>query len=310
MQVTLYNKPQSLDDMVVDMARVSFNKTHSDYTEEQNTKLINYLMKHWHYTPFAHPTLSIVIEEIGLEELFNIVTNKELSAGLHISEYEITGDKVNNLHLTGSIYALFQLFYSHLHCPSMDEIFKEHCPISRYAYISRCVDNGGAFNMKRKYKCTIDDTNNFTTLHIKAPIFVARQLGKHQVGFVWNEISRRYVNSDPEFFEPKVWRGAAENKKQGSSSDSIKNFNHSIKWASGDPITSAEFCKIMYKNALNLGVCEEQSRMILPQSMMTEWYMTANTDSWNRLLNLRLKEDTQLETRLISLQIESTLNHL
>jgi thymidylate synthase (FAD) len=60
-------------------------------------------------------------------------------------------------------------------------------------------------------------THNAVTLHIKAPIFVARQLQKHQVGFAWNEVSRRYVTDTPEFYVPDVWRKAAENVKQGSS---------------------------------------------------------------------------------------------
>jgi len=55
------------------------------------------------------------------------------------------------------------------------------------------------------------------TFRIKAPIFVARQLFKHKVGLTENEISRRYVDSEPEFYIPEVWRGKAKNKKQGSS---------------------------------------------------------------------------------------------
>src|SRR5690606_26094465 len=57
------------------------------------------------------------------------------------------------------------------------------------------------------------------SLRIKAPIFVARQLGKHQVGLVWNEVSRRYVDEEPEFYTPKYWRARAENVKQGSGSE-------------------------------------------------------------------------------------------
>ena len=57
--------------------------------------------------------------------------------------------------------------------------------------------------------------------HIKAPIFVARQLVKHQVGLVWNEVSRRYVDNEPEFYKPTQWRLRAEDKKQGSSEESI-----------------------------------------------------------------------------------------
>ena len=58
--------------------------------------------------------------------------------------------------------------------------------------------------------------------HIKAPIFVARQLVKHQVGLVWNEVSRRYVDDEPEFYTPKVWRLKADDKKQGSSDETIE----------------------------------------------------------------------------------------
>ena len=58
--------------------------------------------------------------------------------------------------------------------------------------------------------------------HVKAPIFVARQLVKHQVGLVWNEVSRRYVDDEPEFYIPKEWRLKAEDKKQGSSEETIE----------------------------------------------------------------------------------------
>ena len=60
------------------------------------------------------------------------------------------------------------------------------------------------------------------TLRCKAPIFLARQLGKHQVGFSWSEESRRYITNEPEFYTPTMWRKKAENVKQGSSSEKIK----------------------------------------------------------------------------------------
>ena len=71
------------------------------------------------------------------------------------------------------------------------------------------------------------------TFRIEAPLFCARQLQKHQIGFVWSEVSRRYVSSDPEFFWPKEWRGKAKDKKQGSvekewSFDDISDFNESV----------------------------------------------------------------------------------
>ena len=132
--------------------------------------------------------------------------------------------------------------------------------------------------------------------HIKAPIFIARQLGKHQVGLVWNEVSRRYVDSKPEFFDPQLFRGRAENKKQGS--DPLSSIEYDMK-----PLI--EYVTQCYENMLNKGICPEQARMVLPQAMYTEWYWSGSLASFARVCNLRCKEDTQLETRFIAHEISS-----
>ena len=127
--------------------------------------------------------------------------------------------------------------------------------------------------------------------HIKAPVFVARQLVKHQVGLVWNEISRRYVDSDPEFYQVDSWRGRAENKKQGS--DETKTIDDV-----DDMKTNVEYFALKYyKDMLSKGVAPEQARMILPQSMMTEWYWSGTLYAFARVCNLRCKPDAQLESR-------------
>ena len=133
--------------------------------------------------------------------------------------------------------------------------------------------------------------------HIKAPVFVARQLVKHQVGLVWNEVSRRYVNSEPEFYTPEVWRGAPENKKQGSSD--IK-----IDIDPNDFVRMYDSAKWMYEHLLEIGVCPEQARMVLPQSMMTEWYWSGTLYAFARVCNLRCKDDAQLETQMVANQID------
>ena len=95
--------------------------------------------------------------------------------------------------------------------------------------------------------------------HIKAPIFVARQLVKHQVGLVWNEISRRYVDDEPEFYIPKEWRLRADDKKQGSSEETIEyNIDGSI-----------QFVTQTYNNLLKANVAPEMARMVLPQNLYT-----------------------------------------
>ena len=148
--------------------------------------------------------------------------------------------------------------------------------------------------------------------YIHAPVFVARQLVKHQVGLTWNEVSRRYVDIEPEFYTPEVWRGVAENKKQGSSNEEI-NINPSI--GSGPSMVDnyqrvLKQCKWTYEYLLQLGVAPEQARMVLPQSMMTEWYWSGTLYAFARVCNLRCKDDAQFETRIISNQIDEQAKKL
>ena len=141
---------------------------------------------------------------------------------------------------------------------------------------------------------------------IKAPVFVARQLVKHQVGLVWNEISRRYVSDEPEFYTPEVWRASAENKKQGSSDEEI-DINSAI--GNGPQMVDdyqqvLKSAKWTYDHLLRLGVCPEQARMVLPQSMMTEWYWSGTLYAFASICNLRCKPEVQLETQMIAKEID------
>ena len=135
---------------------------------------------------------------------------------------------------------------------------------------------------------------------IKAPIFVARQLVKHQVGLVWNEVSRRYVDFPPELYKPDSWRGRPQNSKQGSDGE-VKldqTINHNME-------TTMESCLILYNSLLQKGVAPEQARMVLPQSMMTEWYWSGTVYAFARVCNLRCKPDTQKETQDVANQIHA-----
>lgn len=132
---------------------------------------------------------------------------------------------------------------------------------------------------------------------IKAPVFVARQLVKHQVGLVWNEVSRRYVDDKPEFYIPFMWRKRAENKKQGSS-------NEEIEYDITDFVSKS---KELYNDMLESDIAPEMARMILPQNMMTEWYWSGSLMAFARVVNLRIKEDTQEETRVIATHIDKHL---
>ena len=134
------------------------------------------------------------------------------------------------------------------------------------------------------------------TFHVKAPLLVARQLVKHKF-LRWNEISRRYVDSEVEFFLPKEWRGRSEDKKQGSAG--VVEVRGSV------PVGRAMFaCKDAYEGLLKAGVCPEQARMVLPQNMMTEWYWSGSLDAFSNMCNLRCKPDTQAETSEVAWDID------
>jgi thymidylate synthase (FAD) len=201
MQVTLINSMGN-DQTVVDAARVSFAKKADNYTEAQNDKLIQYLARHNHWTPFGHAQ---------------------------------------------------------------------------------------------------------ATFHIEAPIFVARQLVKHQVGLVWNEVSRRYVDDKPRFFSPSSWRPRSEDKKQGSDKhDIIPDMRQAWKVYE----SAIHNISKTYGILLEMGVAPEQARMVLPQSMMTEWYWTGSLAAWSRVCRLRVSDDAQAETERIALDISREMRQL
>ena len=147
--------------------------------------------------------------------------------------------------------------------------------------------------------------------HIKAPEFVMRQWYKHVVGIetttssatkdhAWNEISGRYVPVK-DFYKPESWRQQSESSKQGSSDNLPDNL---------DILCSDIFDSFMnnveevYENLLKNGVAKEQARIVLPQSMMTEWYWSVTLYAFARVCNLRCKDDAQLETQMVANQID------
>ena len=139
----------------------------------------------------------------------------------------------------------------------------------------------------------------FASFHCKAPVFVARQLVKHKF-LRWNEISRRYVDDDPEFYKPDL-REAVTDKKQGSGNTIDNNTLDGVIRQSG--IEAAK----QYTYLLKMGVCEEQARMVLPLNHMTEWYWSGSLDAFADMCNLRLMTDTQYETQLVAQQIDQIM---
>lgn len=189
------------DDMVVDAARVSFQKEASNYTSEQNEKLIKYLAAHNHFSPFTHPQI---------------------------------------------------------------------------------------------------------TLREKVPIFVARQRFKHTVGFTYNEVSRRYVDGIPEFYIPSVWRSKPEGSiKQGSG----KPHELSGLWLDTYKTTMHNLVDL-YNDMIEGNIAPEQARMVLPQSLYTEYYVTGSLAAFARAYKLRSDSHSQIEIQELSKEWDRIIKSL
>lgn len=167
-------------------------------------------------------------------------------------------------------------------------------------------------NYLAKHKHFSPFNHCFITLRIKAPVFVARQLVKHKF-MPWNEVSRRYVDEPPEFFMPEDWRKRSDDKKQGSSDDLIETiFIDGAGTAQIDNVVGAAVRQSLwvYDELLKAGVCPEQARMVLPQNMMTEWWWSGTLGAYLDMLELRLDDHTQSETRDVAIAVAEIIKQL
>ena len=152
------------------------------------------------------------------------------------------------------------------------------------------------------------------TLRLTMPVFVARQLMKHTVGFSWNEVSRRYVDTAPEFYTPDTWRKRADNVKQGSSDETVDLVEYGEECGGSwerDPYRDAlDDALWTYNYLLDRGVAPEQARMILPQSMYTQTITTASVLGWTRLYNQRSDKHAQKEAQDVALLVRDIVEPL
>lgn len=169
-------------------------------------------------------------------------------------------------------------------------------------------------NYLAKHKHKSPFNHALISVRVKAPVFVARQLVKHKF-LPWNEVSRRYVDSEPEFYVPQDWRLKADNVKQGSSEE-VGNKEHLFAGDYDDipeAYSTNDFTQLplnLYNWLLMNNVCAEQARMVLPQSVMTEWIWSGTLGAFADMLVLRLSPYTQAETRIVAQQIKDIIEPL
>jgi len=157
-----------------------------------------------------------------------------------------------------------------------------------------------------KHRHTSPFGHAFASFHCKAPLFVHAQLVKHKF-LRTNTISRRYTTENIEFYVPDVWRGRSADKKQGSSDTTVEFLR--MQGFGEQSVNDGYFKHQMhsldlYRDMITAGVAPEQARMVLPQSTMTEWYWSGSLFAFAKMCGLRLKDDTQYETRLVAQEIE------
>lgn len=271
-----------------------------------DAKLIQYLTQHQHWTPFAHAQ-EVFELHMQQEELLHFFLTANLSG------FEWVQSLWNNtLHIRGSLYA----WVTNLNYLPSDirytvwDILQVKYPISVNNLISHTTtvltvsDNSRAkviTNLKLKQKELV-----FYTLRIHCPIFVKRQLETHRRNFVMtdiedfsqNEVSRRYIDTEPELYIPPTWRIQSPNKKQGSSEEMLQSIDEYIVNANYAQHTHNSL--LYYKQFNSLQIAHEQSRMILPTSTYTTFWWTGSLKSWQRMLTLRLDSHAQSETREVA----------
>ena len=136
--------------------------------------------------------------------------------------------------------------------------------------------------------------HGFFSFEVKAPIFVARHLVKHEY-LIMSEYSRRYITDDVEFYVPDVWRAKAEDVKQGSGGAAASQY-FPTSYCEQTGIEAVQ----RYNKMLDQGICAEQARIILPQNTMTAWTWSGSFGAFANMCKLRLSSDTQAETRVVA----------
>lgn len=135
---------------------------------------------------------------------------------------------------------------------------------------------------------------------IEAPIFVANQLKRHQIGYALNEVSRRYVDDEPTF-EHLVWRKRPDASIKQGSGEEFHRSDQAVLNYHAEQVE--QHALRAYKNLLDEGVAPEQARSVLPQSMHTSWYWTGSLYAWANMCNQRLDSHAQGETRVVAAMV-------
>jgi thymidylate synthase (FAD) len=190
------------------------------------------------------------------------------------------------------------------------EVFGDDLTVVNAARVSFAKESNQLTKGDEKLVKYLADHNHVTPFfhpqarfRLKMPIFIAREWFRHQIGFARNEVSRRYVDSDFDFWIPTQLRQRDSNKKQGSKDEKIQYNGHCIAKMQNHYNTSLA----LYNDLLSFDVCPEQARAVLPQSMMTEFIETGSLAAYARLYKLRVDPTAQREIQILAEEVGNLL---
>lgn len=299
------------DDLVaVNAARVSMDKESLEFTYRKDKEkgsdegLLQYLAGHHHWTPYSHARHTFILAS---EELDYSKLTPELAMGLVIDYGEVM------VKVRHSVFGWVKMIEAGMVpekvCYGLSELCPESCKALGIYKDTRNVEAYGGLTYWPQEQ---EDNPRFidVTMRETVPICISRQRYKHMVGFTYNEVSRRYVDDTPEFYVPDSWRSRPEASiKQGSGASMIKHLNdtRSVASAYASYIASAE---TLYNRMLQSDVAPEMARMVLPQSMLTSYWVTGSLHAWARAYKQRSDSHAQKEIQDLAVQWDGILKNL
>ena len=296
--------PMNSDAGIVDAARVSFAKQASMFTDEENGKLLKYLKGHGHWSPYGHAR-EIFALDMGNTRTLRFLLHANLAGFTWLQNAEV-------FFLSGSVWAFHEnMAYLPPHIAdairrwfheqpqyalSAPLLFREAANQTPYSRLAQ--------NVPARDVLGYEDLTSIS-FRVKAPIFLARQMVKHQVHMCWNEESRRYISDEPEFFLPKVWRSKPTGGAKQGSTDAPAGLSNDVAAAAN---SHHERPLVLYNQLLHDNVAPELARMVLPQSMVVNWIWTASVSAWARVCRERLAPGAQREAQWLARQIDEQMS--
>ena len=310
------------DDLfVVNAARVSFNKW-KDSFDSTDVGLIGYLAREQHSSPFRHVRMAIAFEPgtlLGLPDL-NFLDPFD-RAGLVVVEVQWQG--ATYLVMKHSLFGwanlirkwghLYSQFFNTFVCYHLHERF----PVCAVEFglpkpMVKPIDLQGACVLNEEELATLGKPWLVdVSFHCKVPIWLSRQLAKHQVGMSWNEVSRRYVSDPPELFEQEFRAKPDGGIKQGSGSVLRNAEVPYVEMRDGASYSVQDIMLALhqwYDECVDWEIAPETVRGYMPQNMMTQFIWSGALPAWAHMVNLRSEGHAQKEAQDFAGKISAQLH--